>query len=136
MDKRHRNGYIFLGIFIIFVIVFYNIDMHRRSNQMKQLDKEYPRIVYEDSVEGIVNDIYHSKGYRVFPYFLRIEINNKKRSLGITPDSLTLTETLKVGSRIYKEANTYDFKIVNIENTDTIIYNLKVYKDASVFQSE
>jgi hypothetical protein len=134
MKKKQKQQIILLAVFIPIFVIIYIVDQQITKSRSKQLNLEYPRIVYEDSINGVVTDIYHPKGYRVFPYFLRIEMNNaKKKSLGITPDSLTLTETLKVGSRILKKSNAYDFEIINIDHKDTIIYSFRVYKDTSVF---
>jgi hypothetical protein len=97
IKKKQKQQIILLAVFIPIFVIIYIVDQQITKSRSKQLNLEYPRIVYEDSINGVVTDIYHPKGYRVFPYFLRIEINNaKKKSLGITPDSLTLTETLKL----------------------------------------
>lgn len=130
MDKRHKNGFIFLAVFIVFVIVFYNVDMYKSKKLLKQLSIEYSTIEYMDSINGYVSDILVLKNWRTLPFSIQMTLNGS-RKVGLTAesdsDTISLRGVIKEGSLIQKKANSDTVYVINRNNNELWNYTFQLF---------
>ena len=118
-------GCLFGGGIIFFIILIRNMDI-----RTAEINKEYPLIIEEDSINGSVLSIFHPEGFRINPYVRRIVLSDAGRRTLIAKaneERIVINDVIRVGSMLYKEPGSDIIRIQNITNTDTLTYYFELW---------
>lgn len=123
--KRHR-GYLIFGGFIL-ILFFANII--RLEFKLKKVNKEYPTILFADSLEVTISSKLFDDEFKYTPSTLYLSASSGGRmsiNAEINPnygdEAVGINDVSEVGDRIYKQAN-----------NDTIFVYKSVPKDENVY---
>lgn len=130
MEFKVRNAIISLAVFIIAVYLFDHFLTNKMNKRTRRLNIEYPLITKEDSINGMVNFIFHPDGFKENPYGRYIKVSNEvKKSILAkgNEEHIVIGDVIKVGSHLYKEQDSNTIRLQNISNQDTSTYYFELW---------
>lgn len=130
MKLKARNALIFLAFFIVATFILDHFLTKKMNKRTRRLNIEYPLITKEDSINGMVNFIFHPDGFKENPYGRYIKVSNegKKSILAKRNEEHTVIgDVIKVGSHLYKEPGSDTIRLQNISNQDTSTYYFELW---------
>lgn len=133
--KKYIPALIFLIIFIPSVIIYYKYSTGKTDKILEKLNKEYPAISIEESVDGFVTSIRNGdpEVFNNDPHHAYIVLDDsvKKRirvGYELTKE-LKLDDILTIGELLIKKTGSDKLFLYKIENQDTIKYVFELRDD-------
>jgi len=133
--KKFIPGLIFIVVFIIAAIIYYQYSTRKTQKIVENLKKEYPSISIEEGVNAVITNVSHGDPdiFRNNPHhaFVTLGGSIKKRIVASFElnQELMLDEVLEEGDRLVKESGTDRFGIYKIQSNDTLVYEFKLQDD-------
>ena len=133
--KKLIPGLIFLMVFILAVVIYYNYSTRKTEEILKQLHKDYPAISITEKIDAIISNIEHGNPeiFRNHPHqaYLTLDGLAKKRiRTGYElVQELMLDDVLEPNDRLIKEAGTDRVQIYKVKSNDTLIYEFELRDD-------
>ena len=123
--KKLIPGLIFLMVFILAVVIYYNYSTRKTEEILKQLHKDYPAI---SIIEHGNPEIFRNHPHQAY---LTLDGLAKKRiRTGYElVQELMLDDVLEPNDRLIKEAGTDRVQIYKIKSNDTLIYEFELRDD-------
>ena len=113
-------------ILVVFsAIVFFSLS--EISHEEESIDNSNKQIIYTDSIEGIVKEIYVAKKINIPSSIVPVEFNDgEKRILMVSglslDDEFTLESIVKSGKKVMKHTNSDTLNIIGVKKHRFIIF--------------
>jgi hypothetical protein len=130
--KKYVQNTIFIFIFILAVVIYYNYDLRKTDEYFNELSKEYPTVTFEEKINAKVTKIFNvdPKIYRNNPYQTYIVLDNSLKkdiyAFREVKKELTLDEVIEIGDQLVKDVNNYTFFLFKLKGNDTLKYEFEL----------
>lgn len=135
MKRKGIISVLLAGVFITAMIVFYKYDTGKKQEILQELSKEFPAVTIDQSLKGLVKDIYHPSP-EVFnddplqAYILLNDSSKRRIKTGYELSTeIILDSILNVGDYLVKDYGSDMIYLYKTQGSDTTKYIFQLRDD-------